>query len=176
MKENKKLVSHAGNSLTLLGQTTIVGQLAPDFTAIDKNGLGVSLSDFKGKIVVVTVFPSIDTSVCARQTHEFNRLAVEMGSDVVLLSVSRDLPFALARFCGAEGIDRVFPLSDFKECDFGLKYGFLIKESQLLARGVVIIDPHGVIRYVEYVSDLVNEPNYEQAMEALKKLKSEQLS
>ena len=167
MKENKNLVAFQGAPLTLLGETAVVGAEAPDFTATDTNGQQVRLSDFAGKTVVLTVFPSIDTKVCAAQTRAFNRRASELSPDVVVLSLSKDLPFALGRFCGAEGIDRVHPLSDYMESEFGKKYGFLIKENQLLARGVLVIDKNRKITYVEYVPELTSEPNYQAAIEAV---------
>lgn len=170
MKETKNIVSRSGASLTLLGEPTVVGNVAPDFTAVDMTGKDVKLSDFKGKTVVLSVFPSIDTKVCAMQTREFNQLATGFSKDVVILTLSKDLPFALSRFCAAEGIDNVIPLSDYKESEFGLKYGFLIKENKLLSRGVVIINKTGKVAYVEYVPDITAEPDYDKAITALKTL------
>ncbi|MEG1370930.1 MAG: thiol peroxidase [Mucinivorans sp.] len=164
---NTSFVFHDGNSLTLLGETAVVGGYAPDFTAIDTTGKAVRLSDFRGKIVVLSIFPSIDTPVCARQAREFNRRAIDMSQDVEVLALSKDLPFALARFCGAEGLDRIIALSDYRHSEFGFKYGFLIRETMLLARGVVIIDRQGLIAYVEYVADIAREPDYEQALAAV---------
>lgn len=170
MKETKEVTSRNGAPLTLLGQTTKVSDKASDFKAVDINGQDVSLSDYKGKIVVITVFPSIDTPVCASQTREFNRQATALDSNVVVLTLSKDLPFALGRFCAAEGIKNIHTLSDYKYGDFGEKYGFLIKEMNLLARGTVIIDPQGVVVYSEYVPDIVREPNYQAAIEVLDKI------
>lgn len=167
MKQTKDMVKVAGNPLTLLGETAVVGMVAPDFTATDKAGKDVKLSDFKGKRVVISVFPSIDTPVCATQTRHFNKMATGLGADVVVLTVSKDLPFALGRFCGAEGIDNVHTLSDYKESEFGQKYGFLIQENKLLARGVVVVGADGVIKYVEYVDDLTHEPNYDRVLSVL---------
>lgn len=167
MKETKGVVTYQGTPLTLLGETTVVGAVAPDFAATDTTGQQVRLSDFSGKTIVLTVFPSIDTKVCATQTRAFNAKASKLGLDVVVLSLSKDLPFALGRFCGAEGIDRVHPLSDYMQSEFGKKYGFLIQENQLLARGVVVIDKKGKITYVEYVPELTTEPNYDKALAAV---------
>lgn len=164
------MVMHSGAPLTLLGQPTVIGEVAPSFTATDQNGKSVQLADFKGKTVVVSVFPSIDTPVCATQTRQFNKRATEMGENVVVLSVSKDLPFALHRFCAAEGIDRVIALSDYKTGEFGVEYGFLIKDLMLLARGVIIIDTKGYVRYVEYVNDVTKEPNYEAVIKNLETL------
>lgn len=170
MQETKNIANHSGAPLTLLGGPTVVGTAAPDFTAVDVTGKDVKLSDFEGKIVVLSVFPSIDTKVCAMQTREFNKLATGFSKDVVVLTLSKDLPFALSRFCAAEGIDNVVPLSDYKESEFGLKYGFLIKENKLLSRGVIIIDKTGKIAYVQYVADITTEPDYDAAIAKLKSL------
>lgn len=169
-KETKNIVTRSGASLTLLGEPTVVGNVAPDFTAVDGTGKEVKLSNFKGKTVVLSVFPSVDTKVCAMQTREFNKLATGFSKDVVVLTLSKDLPFALSRFCAAEGIRNVMPLSDYRESEFGLKYGFLIKENKLLSRGVVIIDKTGRVAYVQYVADITAEPDYDKAIAALKTL------
>lgn len=160
MKETKNMVSVSGNSLTLLGEPIKVGDIAPDFEVINAKGAPVRLSDFKGKRVVISVFPSIDTPVCAAQERHFNERAMAADKDLVVLSISKDLPFALSRFCAAEGLSAVHPLSDYKHSEFGEKYGFLIKENLLLSRGVVVIDANGKVEYVEYVSDLTHEPAY----------------
>lgn len=170
MKETKNITSHSGNPLTLLGEPTVMGEIAPNFTVVDIKGKEVHLSDFKGKTVVITVFPSIDTPVCASQTRHFNREATTLGKDVVVLTVSKDLPFALGRFCAAEGLQHIHTLSDYRESDFGLKYGYLIKENKLLSRGTVIVDKNGKVVYVEYVDDITKEPNYHAALETLKSL------
>lgn len=170
MKEAKNIANRSGVPLTLLGEPTVLGNPAPDFTAIDMKGKEVKLSDFKGKIVVLSVLPSIDTKVCAIQTREFNKLATGFSKDVVVLTLSKDLPFALSRFCAAEGIENVVPLSDYMQSEFGLKYGFLIKENKLLSRGIVIIDKTGKIAYVQYVADITSEPNYDIAITKLKSL------
>lgn len=170
MKQTKNIAHVAGKPLTLLGEPTVVGGVAPDFTVVDSKGADVKLSDFKGKKIVISVFPSVDTAVCASQTRHFNKAAVSLSSDVVILTVSKDLPFALSRFCAAEGIENVHTLSDYKESEFGKKYGFLIEENQLLSRGVVIVDKAGKVAYVEYVDDLTHEPNYDAAMSKLSTL------
>lgn len=170
MKETKNITSAAGKPLTLLGEPTIVGQAAPDFTAINIENKEVKLSDYKGKIVVIASIPSIDTNVCATETREFNKRATALSNDVVVLTVSKDLPFALGRFCAAEGIKNIFPLSDYRQSEFGLKYGFLIKENMLLSRGVVIVDKNGKVAYVEYVNDITKEPDYEAAINKIKSL------
>ena len=138
-------ITMKGKPVTLLGTKAYIGEMAPDFTGIDSNMKEVKLSDFKGKVVVLSVFPSVDTKVCAAQTRRFNEEASGLGKDVVVLTLSKDLPFALERFCAAEGIDRIYTLSDYRESEFGMNYGFLIKENKLLTRGVVVIGKDGKI-------------------------------
>lgn len=164
-------VTMKGNPVTLLGTKASVGEVAPDFTGIDGNMKEVKLSDFKGKVVVLSVFPSVDTKVCAAQTRRFNVEASGLGEDVVILTLSKDLPFALERFCAAEGIDRIYPLSDYRENEFGMNYGFLIKENKLLSRGVVVVGKDGKITYVEYVKNISQEPDYQAVIAAVRKAK-----
>ena len=159
-----------GNPLTLAGNQLKNGDTAPNFTVTSTSLSDVQLSEFKGKTIVLSVFPSIDTPVCAMQTKMFFKKATEMNKDVVILSISKDLPFALSRFCAAEGLEQVHVLSDYKANDFGLKYGFLINELQLLARGVVVIDKNNVIQHIEYVAEMTNEPNYDAAIEVVNKI------
>lgn len=168
--ETKNVFAAKGNPLTLLGPQIKVGDTAPEIVASDISMNDVKLSDFKGKVVVLSVFPSIDTPVCATQTRTFNKKATELSSEVVILTISKDLPFALGRFCAAEGINNIHTLSDYKFSRFGLEYGFLVKENQLLARGVVIIDKKGVVQYKEITKDIVNEPDYDEAIEVIKQL------
>ena len=169
MKENGEKVTFAGNPVTLVGEEIKVGQKAPEFTVIGADLNPVKLSDYAGKVVVIAVYPSIDTGVCAAQNHRFNAEADKLG-DAVVLSVSCDLPFAQKRFCGAEGLDNIVTLSDHRDTDFGLKYGFLIKELRLLARGTVILDKDGTVKYVEYVSEITNEPDYDAALKVVKEM------
>jgi len=166
---NKK-VTMAGNPLTLKGKAIEVEEKAPMFSALNNKLEHVNSKDYQGKIIVISAFPSVDTGVCSAQLHRFNKDATNLGDDVVVLSISCDLPFALSRFCGAEGINNVITLSDHKDLDFASKYGFLIKELRLLTRGVVIIDKKGIVKYVEYVSELTNEPDYLKALKILKTL------
>ncbi len=166
MKENKGVVTFGGNPVTLLGEQIKVGDTAPDFTATAEGMKPAKLSDYKGKTVILSIFPSVDTKVCAAQTRRFNKEASELSENVVVLTLSKDLPFALGRFCAAEGIDRIHTLSDYMHSEFGLKYGFLMKENMLLARGVVVVNPEGRVVYVEYVKDVASEPDYVKALEA----------
>lgn len=156
-------------NVTLAGEEIKVGDKAPDFVVMNNDLQPVKLSDFAGKKRIISVFPSIDTPVCATQNRSFNKMVGELDNTVVL-SISNDLPFAQKRFCGAEGIDKVITLSDYKDLDFGAKYGFLIEEMRLLARGVVVIDEQDQVKYVEYVPEAGSEPNYEKALEAVKAL------
>ncbi|MEI6677869.1 MAG: thiol peroxidase [Mariniphaga sp.] len=169
MKESSVKVTFAGGPLTLLGNEVKVGDKAQDFTAVGAGLAPVKLSDFADKTVIIAVYPSIDTSVCAAQNRRFNA-EVNQLKDVVVLSISCDLPFAQSRFCAAEGLDNIITISDHKDLDFGEKYGFVIKELRLLARGTVVVDKSGIIRYVEYVSEVTNEPDYDAALSVVKAL------
>lgn len=170
MRKDNTKVTFKGNPVTLVGNEVKKGDKAPDFTLLDKTLTPKSLKDFSGKIKVLAIYPSIDTGICAMQNRKFNEMATTLSDDVVVLSVSCDLPFAQARFCAAEGLNNVITLSDHKETDFGLKYGFLIEELRLLARGTVIIDKSDVVQYVEFVPEIATEPDYEKAAEALKSI------
>ena len=169
MVKRTGVITFGGNPLTLAGNEIKVGAKAPDFYALNSKLQPVKLSDFDGKVRIISVFPSIDTPVCAAQTRRFNVEAANLG-DVQILTVSCDLPFALGRFCAAEGIDKEITLSDHKELDFGLKYGFAIDELRLLSRGVVVVDKDGVVKHVEYVKEVTDEPDYDSAIEAVKKI------
>lgn len=162
----KDQVTMGGNPVTLLGEAIKVGDKAPNFTVLNSDLGPVTLADAAGKTVIISVVPSVDTGVCAAQTRRFNEEAAKLN-DVVIYTVSVDLPFALGRFCAAEGIDIVKTLSDHKDLDFGTKYGFVIEELRLLARGIVIVDKSGIIKYVEYVPEVTNHPNYDKALASL---------
>ena len=169
MKESSVKVTFAGGPLTLLGNEIKVGDKAPDFMCVGPGLVPVKLSDFAGKKIIIAVYPSIDTSVCASQNRRFNSELNNLN-DVVVLSISCDLPFAQSRFCAAEGLENIKTMSDHKDLDFGEKYGFVIKELRLLSRGTVIIDQAGIVRYVEYVSEVTHEPDYEAALAVVKEL------
>ena len=163
-------VTFGGNPVTLIGNPIKVGDTAPNFTAIDGSLKGVNLNDFKGKVKLLSIFPSIDTGVCSMQTRKFNEEAAKFGDKVSFIAISADLPFALKRFCGTEGIDNFVPLSDHKEMDFGSKFGYYIKELRLLTRGVLVIDKNDKVTYKEIVPEIGNEPDYESAIKALEKI------
>lgn len=169
MKESSVKITFAGNPLTLLGNEIKVGDKAPDFIAVGTGLTSVKLSDYTGKTVIIAAYPSVDTSVCAAQNRRFNA-EVNQLRDVVVLSISCDLPFAQSRFCAAEGLDNIVTISDHKDLDFGEKYGFVIKELRLLARGTVVIDKSGIVRYAEYVSEVTHEPDYDAALTLVKTL------
>ncbi len=168
--ETKNLFFSKGNPLTLLGNQVSPGDKAPEIVALDTTMKEVKLSDFYGKVVILSVFPSVDTGVCATQTRTFNKKATDLSSDVIILTISKDLPFALGRFCAAEGIKNIHTLSDYKFSAFGLDYGFLIKENMLLARGVVVIDKEGTVRYKQITRDITDEPDYDTAVKEAEKL------
>lgn len=157
--------------IELSGEFVQVGDLAPDFH-LTKSDLGsLYLKDLRGKNVVLNIFPSLDTSVCAASVRKFNEIASQLPNTVVL-AISKDLPFAHGRFCTTEGIKNVITLSDFRTSDFGENYGVLMEEGPLyglLARAVVVIDPEGKIIYTELVPEIGTEPNYEAVLEILKK-------
>lgn len=163
-------VKFAGNDMELLGTQIKVGDVAPDFSGVGKDLHPIKLSDYEGKVRILSVFPSIDTAICSMQAAKFNQQADALGADVSILAVSVDLPFALGRYCGAEGIENLTVVSDHRELDFGMKYGFVLPGLRLLARGVVVVDKAGVVRYVEYVPEVTTEPDYDRAIEAVKAL------
>jgi len=168
--ERKGLYSLKGNPLTLLGPALKVGDKAPEFQVIDNGLKPVKLSDFAGKVIVLSVTPSVDTSVCDLQAKRFNKMVTEVSGDVAILNISLDIPFALSRWCAATGSDQIKTLSDYQEREFGLKYGVLVKELKLLARSVWLLDKERIIRYVEIVPEMAQEPNYEKALQQLKKI------
>ena len=163
-------ITFAGDKVTLLGKQVEVGQEAPAFKATKNDLSEFNSEDLKGKVVVYSIAPSLDTSVCAIQAKKFNHDALDLSDDVAIVTITEDLPFAQERFCANEDIKNLEMVSDYKEREFGDKYGFLIDELKLLARGVVIVDKEGVIQHVEYVPEVTNEVDFEAALDAVKKL------
>ena len=159
-----------GNAITLVGPKLNVGDRAPEFTVLDNELLPRTLEDFRGKVKIFSVVPSLDTRVCDLQTKKFNEIAAELSDQVVILTISVDLPFAQKRWCGTEGVDRVITLSDHRDTDFGIKYGVLIKELRLLNRAIFLVDEKDIIRYSEIVEENHNHPDYENALEALREI------
>jgi thiol peroxidase len=170
MKERKGAVTLRGNEFTLVGSEVRVGDKAPEVELLDNDLKPVKISDFRGKVVVVSAVPSLDTPVCDMETRRFNAEAANLGEHVVILTVSMDLPFAQKRWCGAAGVDRVKTLSDHRESSLGLAYGVLIKELRLLARSIFVVDPHGTVQYVQHVKEVSEEPDYAAVLSAVKKL------
>lgn len=174
--ERKGIITIKGNPLTLIGNELKVGDRAPDFTVLDAELKGVHLSDFKGKIKLISVTPSLDTPVCDMQARRFNEEAARLPEDVVVLNISMDLPFAISRFCTTAGIDRVKAYSDHRDASFGNAYGVLIKELRLLARSIFIVDKNDKILYTEIVPEVTSHPDYDSALEVVREsLKCEKL-
>lgn len=158
-----------GTEFNTNGTLPKVGTKAPDFKLTASDLSHKSLEDFAGKKIILNIFPSIDTGTCATSVRTFNKNAAELDNTVVIC-VSRDLPFAQSRFCGAEGIDNVVLLSDFATGDFGKDYGLEITNGPLAhlhSRAIVMIDEKGFVNYTEQVSEIVDEPNYEAALKEI---------
>lgn len=163
-------VKMRGNPLTLVGPEIKVGDPAPDFTVQKSLTEKLTLEDLNDKVKIFNVVLSIDTPVCDKQTRKFNEEAASLGDEVEIVTFSVDLPFALSRYCGAAGIDKVKAVSDYKELSFGNAYGVLIDEFKLLTRAIFVVDKDNIIKYVEYVEEVTEEPNYDSALEAAKNL------
>jgi thiol peroxidase len=158
--------------MTLIGPEIKVGQKAHDFRLLATDMKEVELSQTKGKVRLLSVVTSLDTPVCDLQTQRFEEEANKLG-DVVIYTISMDLPFAQARYCSAHNIKSLQTLSDHREASFGTAYGVLIKELRLLSRAIFIVDRDGTVRYVEYVKEITNHPDYDRALEALKRVVAE---
>ncbi len=164
-----RTVTLRGNPLTLGGTEVKVGQAAPDFTAVDNNLQPVRLSDAKGKVVILSAVPSVDTPVCDKETRRLNEEAAKLGAGIEVWTISMDLPFAQKRWCGAAGVERVKTLSDFRDRSFGQNYGALITDGPLAgvdARAVFVVGKDGTVKHVEYVKEIANEPDYDAALKA----------
>jgi thiol peroxidase len=164
-------VTFKGTPLTLTGEEIQAGRPAPDFTLhYYQDGVkSISLADLKGKPSIISVVPSLDTPVCRQQTRSLSEALTSMGDRINALTVSLDLPFAMNRFCAAEQITNMRVASDYQHGSFGKNWGMLMEELKLLARGVFVLDANGQIVHAETVSELTDEPNYEAAIEALKR-------
>lgn len=162
-------ITLGGNPVKTSGELPKIGDKAPDFKLIKTDLSVASLSDFKGSKVVLNIFPSVDTGTCAASVRKFNEKASGLDNTKVLC-ISRDLPFAQNRFCGAEGLDNVVSLSDFKDGSFGNSYGLTLVNGPLdglHSRAVIVIDEEGIVKYTEQVPDIKDEPDYESALAAL---------
>lgn len=160
MKERTGIITFKGNPMTLLGPELKTGESAPEFCVTDNSLAPVTLASSAGKIRIISTVPSIDTPVCDTETRRFNQEASQLSDNVIVLTISMDLPFAQKRWCGAAGIDRVTTLSDYRERSFGNSYGVMIKELGLLARAVFVIDAKNIIRYIQIVPEVTAEPDY----------------
>ena len=170
MTERTGVVTFQGAPLILVGPELKVGQRAPDFEVLGNDLSPVAFSSFGGRVVIISSVPSLDTSVCDIQTRKFNEQACALGDDVVVLTISMDLPFAQARWCGAAGVENVVTLSDHRDAGFANSFGLLIKELRLLARAVFVIDKDGVVRYVQVVPEMTSEPDYDAAIDIVRGL------
>ncbi len=169
MVGTKRTVTLKGKPLALLGPEIRVGQKAPDFKLLAIDSTDVELSQSEGKVRLLSVVHSLDTNVCDLQTQRFEVEAAKF-KNVVIYAISMDLPFAQARYCGANNIKNLQTLSDHREASFSRAYGVLIEELRLLSRAIFIIDREGIVRYVEYVPEVSQPPDYDRAIEALKKV------
>ena len=163
-------VTFKNSPVTLIGNEVKVGDQAPDFTVVANDLSEVTLKDSEGKILLFSVVPSLETGVCDKQTRTFNEAAANLGENVIIYTVSMDLPFAQKRWCGAAGIDNVVTVSDHRDASFGEAYGVHMKELRLLARSIFVVDETGKVTYVEYVPEGTDHPNYDAAIEAVKAL------
>jgi thioredoxin-dependent peroxiredoxin len=169
-------VTLKGNPVALGGAEIKAGDPAPDFTAINTSLQPVSLRDAKGKVIIISSVPSLDTAVCDTETRRFNEEASRLGDAIEIWTVSMDLPFAQKRWCGAAGIDRVKTLSDFRQHSFGQSYGVRIEDGPLAgvnARAVFVVGKDGKVKHVEYVKEIATEPDYSAALDAAKEAAQE---
>lgn len=170
MEERSAAVTMHGNPLTLIGKELSVGDSAPDLELLDNDLNPIKMSSYRGKVCVISSVPSLDTPVCDMETRRFNEAAGQLGEDVVILTVSVDLPFAQKRWCGAAGVEKVVTLSDHRDTTFGTAFGVLIKELRLLGRSIFVLDRNGVIQYIQNVKELSEEPDYDAVLEAVQKI------
>ena len=160
-------ITFDGTTMNLVGKQFQVGEQAPNFRATTINLSPFSLNDIKAKLKVISVVPSLDTPVCQIQTRKFNEHIAGL-KDVVIITVSMDLPFAQQKFCSTEGIKEMTVISDYKEHDFANKYGLLIEELGLLTRAIIVLDKDNIVKYTEYIEEITGEPNYEKVLEFVK--------
>jgi thiol peroxidase len=170
MKERSGAITMNGKPMTLMGNELKIGDIAPHFEVIDNNMKPAFLKDFSEKALIISSVPSLDTSVCDMETRRFNMEAEHLDKNIKILTISMDLPFAQKRWCGAAGVERVTTLSDYKAAEFGLGYGVLIKELRLLARAVFVLDKDRVIRHIQLVKEITEQPDYAAVLNVAKKL------
>jgi thiol peroxidase len=168
--ERKGLINFSGQDMTVVGPDIQVGQTAPDFTAQGTDWATINaLESTKGKVRIIAAFLSISTSVCDRETRRFNEEAAGLGEDVVIITLSMDLPFTLKNWCGAAGVDKVMTLSDHMTGEFGEKYGVLLKELRFFRRAIFVVDRQGKVVYAAYMPVLGEEPKYDEVLAAARK-------
>lgn len=170
MSERQGAVAMKGNPLTLVGNEIKVGDKAPDSVLVGNDLSQVRVSSFFGQVLVLSAVPSLDTPVCDTETRRFNEEAARLGQEVKIVTISMDLPFAQKRWCGAAGVENVVTLSDHRDASFGQDYGILIKGLRLLARTVFVVDKEGVVRYVQLVKEVADEPDYDEILAEIRKL------
>ncbi len=170
MSEIATAVTMKGNPVTLLGNDVQIGQSAPNCTLTANDLSTFELSSLKGKKVILSVVPSLDTGICDLQTKRFNKEAANLGDDVAIITVSMDLPFAQARWCGATDSAQVQTVSDYQTAAFGKAYGVLIEGLRLLTRAIFVVDAQGVLQYKQIIPEITTEPNYGEVLEAVNKL------
>jgi len=168
--ERPAAVTHKGIPRTAIGPALRVGDKAPDFKLLATDFSEVTLAGSADKVRLISVVPSLDTGICDAQTRRFNQEAAGFGDGVVVLTVSVDLPYAQRRWCGAAGVDRVITLSDHRDVNFGDAYGTHVKETRLELRAVFVVDRDDVVRYVEYVPEIAQHPDYDAALAALREV------
>ena len=168
IEERTGIITFQGNPLTLIGKGVSVGEAAPEFCVLANDPTPRTLADYKGKVLVISVVPSLDTPVCDMQTRRFNTEAAKLSDNVRILTISCDLPFAQTRWCGAAGVDAVETLSDHRDLSFGTAYGVAIKELRLLSRAVFVICANGVIAYEQIVKEVTHDVDFEAALGAVK--------
>ena len=166
----ERRITIKGSPFTLIGTPVNVGDAAPDAELTANDWSAVKLSSYAGKVKLINVVYSLDTGICDAQTHKFNEEATKLGGDVVVLTVSADLPFAQKRWCGASGLDNVITLSDHHTMAFSDTYGVHLKERRVTGRAVFVVDKGGIVRYAEYVPEISSHPNYDAALAALKRV------
>lgn len=174
MEENRKIdikrtVTLQGREMILIGNELKIGDIAPDFKVVSNDMTPMKFyRTYKGKVVLISSLPSLDTPVCDIETRRFNEEAKKLSDDIEIIAISMDLPFAQKRWCGQSGITRIKTYSDYLKADFGKSYGVLIKDLRLLARAIFIVDREQKIRYIQLVKEISNEPDYNDAINALK--------
>lgn len=169
-KTTQRHVTFKGNPLTLEGKALKVGQTAPDCALVTNDLAVAKISQLRGKKIMISVVPSLDTPVCDIQTKKFNQETLKLSGDTAIITVSMDLPFAQKRWCLTTESKSITTLSDYQGAKFGKAYGVLIKELYLLARSIFVLDEKGKIRYIQIVNEVTQEPDYNAALNALKKL------